>query len=237
MIKQVLILASIIILLGSCTAFKRIGSDNRQQETNPHVQKQVKFLDNIDLSVEKPVVKQEAQQNTRVKESKPAKHVQSGHSPSPLNNNIEKATALQLKYALLLNTEVEKVDHIKMFEFIDDWYGTRYRLGGTTKNGIDCSAFTQMLFSVVYGQNLPRTAREQYQNSNRISRTKLREGDLIFFKTRRSISHVGIYLQNNKFVHASTSGGVTISDFFDPYWTRKFAGAGRIDDGSGVVRN
>jgi lipoprotein Spr len=106
--------------------------------------------------------------------------------------------------------------------------GTRYRLGGTTKDGIDCSALMQTLFSSLYGVTLPRTAREQYKFSQRISRTELKEGDLVFFNTIGGVSHVGMYLQNNKFVHASTNG-VTISDLYDEYWSRKFIGVGRVD--------
>ena len=66
--------------------------------------------------------------------------------------------------------------------------------------------------------------------SRRISRTDLKEGDLLFFNTTGGISHVGIYLQNNKFVHASASQGVTVSDMFDPYYLRRFIGAGRVDE-------
>jgi lipoprotein Spr len=57
----------------------------------------------------------------------------------------------------------------------------------------------------------------------------LREGDLLFYNTRGGISHVGIYLQNNKFVHAASSGGVMISDIFDPYWMKRFMGVGRVE--------
>jgi lipoprotein Spr len=71
--------------------------------------------------------------------------------------------------------------------------------------------------------------------TNRISRTELKEGDLIFFNTHGGISHVGVYLQNNKFVHASTSGGVMISDIFDEYWVRRFVGVGRLKDRESVV--
>jgi cell wall-associated NlpC family hydrolase len=85
------------------------------------------------------------------------------------------------------------------------------------------------LFAGIYGIALPRTAREQYNNSQRISRTELKEGDLIFFNTTGGVSHVGMYLQNNKFVHASSSG-VTISDIFDEYWVRRFVGVGRVQD-------
>jgi lipoprotein Spr len=123
--------------------------------------------------------------------------------------------------------EVEQIQNLHLFKVIDEWLGTRYRLGGSNKDGIDCSAFMQVLFSALYGVNLPRTAKEQYHLSHRISRTELKEGDLVFFNTKRGVSHVGMYLQNNKFVHASSSG-VTISDLYDEYWMRKFIGVGRI---------
>ena len=140
-----------------------------------------------------------------------------------------------MKYAVLLSTPAEEVKNTKMFEFIDDWYGTPYRLGGTTKKGVDCSAFSQFLFASVYGFSIPRTAREQYNLTSRISRTELKEGDLIFFNTRGGVSHVGVYLQNNKFVHVSTSGGVVISDIFDEYWVRRFVGVGRLKEKESIV--
>ena len=87
----------------------------------------------------------------------------------------------------------------------------------------------QTFFASLYSLTLPRTAREQYNASRRISRAELREGDLVFFNTVGGISHVGMYLQNNKFVHAS-SGGVTVSDLFDEYWMKKFIGAGRMEN-------
>lgn len=146
--------------------------------------------------------------------------------------SIENASSLQFKYALLLDTEVEEVNNLSLFNVIDDWYGTRYRLGGSTKNGIDCSAFTQTVFADAFGLTLPRTAREQYAALNHISRTELKEGDLVFFNTTGGVSHVGIYLQNNKFVHAASSGGVMISDLYDGYWSRRFVGVGRYGAGA-----
>ena len=108
-------------------------------------------------------------------------------------------------------------------------YLKRYRYGGTTKSGIDCSAFVQAIYLSAFAVSLPRTARDQYRNSQIVSATQMKTGDLVFFNTTGGISHVGIYLQNNKFVHASTSYGVTISDMFDPYYLRRFIGVGRIE--------
>ena len=143
---------------------------------------------------------------------------------------IETATSLQFKYALLLDVEVEAVSNLKLFRVIDEWFGTRYVYGGTGKAGIDCSALMQVFFSALYGMALPRTAREQYAFSRKISRTELQEGDLVFFNTRGGVSHVGMYLQDNKFVNAATSGGVSIGDLNDEYWAKRFIGAGRVNE-------
>ncbi|HEY8398082.1 MAG TPA: NlpC/P60 family protein, partial [Flavihumibacter sp.] len=112
--------------------------------------------------------------------------------------------------------------------FIEEWWGTRYRYGGNTKQGIDCSAFTCNLASSVFGKQLPRTARQQFDAAQKIPAEYLQEGDLVFFNTRGGISHVGVYLRNNKFVHASTSGGVMISDLNEEYFRKRFVGAGRL---------
>ncbi|HUQ96173.1 MAG TPA: NlpC/P60 family protein [Chitinophagaceae bacterium] len=141
---------------------------------------------------------------------------------------IERASSLQLKYAVLLNTEVEEIENAPLFAAIDEWYGTRYELGGSTKAGIDCSAFVQAIYSKLFQIAMPRTAKEQHKATQTISRTELKQGDLVFFNTHGSgVSHVGIYLQNNKFVHAATSGGVMVSDLFEEYWVKHFVGAGR----------
>jgi len=148
--------------------------------------------------------------------------------PAFETNAVEKASAVQLKYALLLDTEVEQILDTQLFSAIDEWYGTRYQLGGSTKEGIDCSAFIQVLYSQLFQIPMPRTAKEQYGAMQPVSRTELKEGDLVFFNTHGSgVTHVGMYLQNNKFVHAATSGGVMISDLSDAYWVKHFFGAGR----------
>jgi lipoprotein Spr len=84
--------------------------------------------------------------------------------------------------------------------------------------------------NAIYNTNLKRTAAEQYTQSEKIDWSDLKEGDLIFFKTdgSRSITHVGIYMTNNKFVHASTSQGVTISDLSEPYWQKRLYSLGRV---------
>jgi hypothetical protein len=142
--------------------------------------------------------------------------------------NIENGTALQFKYAILLDENVESMNNLALLQFIEDWYGTKYRYGGSTKSGIDCSAFTCTLESSVFGKTIPRTSHEQFEQSQKIDAEYLQPGDLVFFNTRGGVSHVGIYVANNKFVHASTSYGVIISDLNEEYYKRRFIGAGRL---------
>jgi lipoprotein Spr len=216
----------ILIFASSCTSLKQAVSSNGHSQaarTPTVVNKDPKFLDNISMV---PESGNAGSQETQVINRRPQKNTnyQSGSLP------VEKASALQLKYAQLLNTEVEEVQDPGLYKFIDEWYGTRYCMGGTTKTCIDCSAFVQTFFSNVYGISIPRTARDQYEAAQKISTTRLRQGDLLFFNTRGGVSHVGIYLQNNKFVHASTSGGVMISDMFEAYYVKHFIGAGHIEN-------
>ncbi len=147
----------------------------------------------------------------------------------PASTHIESASMLQLKYAVAMEASVELLTNIALLQVIDKWWGTKYCLGGNTDSCIDCSGFTQAVLKEVYRQSLPRTAQEQYDMSEKIGLEELREGDLVFFNTGgRDISHVGVYLLNNKFVHAATSGGVMISDLNDAYWQPRFRGAGRV---------
>lgn len=138
---------------------------------------------------------------------------------------------LAKKYASILGVLPNMLCNYSLYKFIDEWYGVRYRYGGTDKDGIDCSAFVQRLYEQVFNTNLVRTAFEQFQNASLTRRIEnLREGDLVFFRihSRKRITHVGIYLMNNFFVHASLSQGVMISNLGEEYWQRFFAGAGRI---------
>jgi cell wall-associated NlpC family hydrolase len=144
---------------------------------------------------------------------------------------IELFTPLAFKYAILLDVPVEKVADDRLLEVLDHWYGTRYRYGGETRKGIDCSAFTQAFILSYLDHKLPRTADEQYKECKHIKKKKLRQGDLVFFKTRGpkgAISHVGVYLVNDRFVHSAASTGVRISKLNDDYYREKYAGAGRI---------
>lgn len=149
-------------------------------------------------------------------------------------NNIENCTSIQFKYAMILNREVESINNFELFNFINQWWSTRYRFGGSDENGIDCSSFTEKLLANVYGTSVPRTSKEQFLSCKKVASKELVEGDLVFFNTRSSrrrrkgISHVGLYLGNNYFVHSSVSEGVTINSLNDEYYRKKFISGGRI---------
>jgi hypothetical protein len=225
MIKAILSTVTILFFIG---IYQPVSAQAKQVSLNSS-KGDVKFLD--DISVEVAPINTSNSDPSTVFTSKKSETVLNSKKvvESSSKPEIEAAQKLQFKYALILDTEVEMVKNINLVSLIDEWMGTRYRLGGTSKLGIDCSAFMQVLFTGIYGISLPRTAREQYNMSQRISRTDLKEGDLIFFNTTGGVSHVGMYLQNNKFVHASSSG-VTISDIFDEYWVKRFIGVGRVQD-------
>lgn len=124
---------------------------------------------------------------------------------------------------------------LDLYDTVVTWLGTPYRFAGNNERGIDCSGFVNILCSRVYGVNPgARSSTDMYERVDHIDRDDLREGDLLFFRIhRRRISHVGLYLGNNRFVHASTSRGVIISSLDEPYYKRYFAGAGRIASSAG----
>ena len=109
-----------------------------------------------------------------------------------------------------------------------DWEGTRYRLGGLSKKGVDCSGLVYLTYRDLFGVELPRSTADQVNRGKVIDQRSLQAGDLVFFRTGSTGRHVGIYMENNRFLHASASGGVTISQMNDPYWRKHFWQARRI---------
>ena len=146
-----------------------------------------------------------------------------------IENSIETLSSTQFKYAMMMDVDVEELTNKDLYRFIDDWYGTHYRMGGTTKKGIDCSAFSGTLMSSIYTFSVPRTAREQYKICERLDKENLMTGDLVFFNTRGGVSHVGVFLANDRFVHASSSKGITISNLNDSYYSKRFISGGRVN--------
>ncbi len=132
-------------------------------------------------------------------------------------------------FSQVMGVAVSATSNTKMYQFIYDWLGTPYRLGGDTKKGIDCSGFAYQLYNKTFNTIIGTNSRNIFSMVNPINETDLKEGDLVFFKIHsKSISHVGVYIGENKFAHASSSKGVMISNLQDAYWQRYFYKGGRV---------
>ncbi len=127
-------------------------------------------------------------------------------------------------------TELNNLDISRRLKLgIESWLGVPYRYGGKDKKGIDCSGLVCELYKLVYKEELPKTVRLQYETCKKIPMRKLREGDLIFFNPEtKDVTHVGLYLSANKFVQASVSKGVIISDLGNTYYKKHVVCGGRF---------
>ena len=116
-----------------------------------------------------------------------------------------------------------------------EWKGVRYRDGGLSKDGVDCSGFVFLTYSERFGIILPRSTEGQVLAGPEIPEHNLEPGDLVFFKTGWKIHHVGIYLEDGEFLHVSSTHGVMISHLDNVYWSRNYWKAVRINPDSGAV--
>lgn len=112
------------------------------------------------------------------------------------------------------------------------WEGTRYRFGGHSHQGIDCSALMQELFRGAVNTPLPRTTGELLSTGRYVTRRALQPGDLVFFKTSATTRHVGVYVGNNAFIHASKMKGVTVSSLASTWWQDHYETARRVTAGA-----
>ena len=128
-----------------------------------------------------------------------------------------------------LGMDRKENDNEQLYNAIQEWMGTPYKYGGTTKAGVDCSAFVGNIVRQVYKINLHRVANDMLQDVTVVSKDELREGDLVFFTNSKGrVSHVGIYLKEDLFAHSSTSNGVSVSRLDSKYWTEHFYKGGRV---------
>ncbi|MBA3828973.1 MAG: C40 family peptidase [Taibaiella sp.] len=208
------------------------GHSMAQQHAVPNATQHIKtesphFINDISLGSNTNNIKMKVAENNTTKN----KDEKTKQAEQPVLNII------QNKYAFLLGVLPQAITNFSLYNFIEDWYGVHYRLGGGDKSGIDCSAFVQRMYEQVFCTNMVRTAIEQFMSSDNIVKKtqtteKLKEGDLVFFRIHsKRITHVGIYLMNNYFIHASSSNGVMISNLNDKYWHKYYAGAGQVNKG------
>jgi cell wall-associated NlpC family hydrolase len=142
-----------------------------------------------------------------------------------MGQTVSDSIPLQLKP----DTTIVKSESIG--EFMKEWLGVRYRLGGSTKRGIDCSQFTKRFYKDIYGRQLQNVAYKQWNQTKRIRKPELIVGDIVFFRSKSSPSgwHCGIYIGNDRFLHASNRHeGVKISELSEPKYVKSYRGAGRL---------
>lgn len=110
----------------------------------------------------------------------------------------------------------------RLYKQYDEWHGVKYRMGGMGKSGTDCSGFVKETFAALFNVELPRSTHQQAKMGADVGEGDLRSGDLVFFQINKRTQHVGIYLEESKFLHASTSRGVMISSMTHPYWQNRY---------------
>lgn len=157
--------------------------------------------------------------------------------PAPSAPIEENMIGLQTKYADMVEVTPEEITNGPLYKLIDEWWGAPYVSppGATPQEGIDCSGFAALLQRTIYDTNISGSSANIATKVEPITREELREGDLVFFccttgsADRDKISHVGTYLTNGKFVHATTKKGVIITALDDPYyWKDKYVKSGRL---------
>ena len=150
--------------------------------------------------------------------------IQRGTIPWENNNSPTGATA-----TVPVNmSRSDRVVRNRLDKAYSDWKGTKYVLGGTSSRGIDCSAFIQVVFKDYLNAELPRTTREQMQEGQSVKKRNIKIGDMVFFRTGRDTYHVGVMINGEQFLHASTSNGVTISNLQNQYWQSTYLTTRRL---------
>ncbi len=146
-----------------------------------------------------------------------------------LENNNDSINRIIHDFFTSFDIDVNNIDQIELYIRAMEWIGVSYGYGQNTKNGIDCSNFTKILVNGVLKSNITGTSNDIFKQCLTIEKNILKEGDLVFFKINKPyISHVGVYLQNNKFIHATINNGVIISDLNEAYYKKYYFASGRL---------
>ena len=147
-----------------------------------------------------------------------------GHPATPADS------AIYARYEEKLGVDLDHTEDKDLLQTVLDWMGTPYHYGSSSKRGTDCSGFVTRVYQQVYGITLKRSSRSMFQEVKRVDKDALQTGDLVFFRRGpgQPIYHVGIYLNDSKFAHSATNGGVMVSSLKQAYYHRNFYAAGRV---------
>jgi probable lipoprotein NlpC len=133
-------------------------------------------------------------------------------------------------YAQTLGLNLDFTEDKDLLQKVNEWIGTPYRYGNSSKKGTDCSGFVTRIYKEVYGIDLGRSSHSMFGDVKRVKKEQMQAGDIVFFRRspKGPIYHVGIYLSDNKFVHSATNGGVMINSLTENYYKKNFFAAGRV---------
>ena len=176
----------------------------------------------------KPAEKQVGHKGQRFS-SKEAEEETKENNKKVDTKDIEKITAGTRDFKKEKNPAIKPLDHSKMMREISRYMGVPYLYGGTTAQGLDCSGYTMVVYKNAVGKFLPRSAADQAKIGRHVQLQDLKFGDLLFFNTTgEQYSHVGIYLGDDLFAHASVTLGVTISSLQSDYYEKRYVDAKRV---------
>ena len=213
MIKKTFILLPIILLLTACTGNKNI----QMEENNKIKDKSSLNASNVSYNDYKPSYESE---NEKLKNRPHLKY-----EPTISKKDYEKLTFNNESEQIESTTPSIITEKQVFMDFYNDWKNVRYKMGGTSRTGIDCSGFTQKVFKEKFGIELPRTTLTQVNVGVEVKKSDLKMGDLVFFKTSKRYKHVGIYMGNGSFLHSSIKG-IQFTElnkpfYKDTYWTAR----------------
>ncbi|MDQ3192678.1 MAG: NlpC/P60 family protein [Bacteroidota bacterium] len=195
-----LLALALTLIVSSCSSTKKTSGKSNQRSTT------------------------KTSKTTTSTKNEPVKTETKPDKPSKESGNI-----LKTKYAQILDVQPSALKNIELYEFIENWYGVPYKYGGRSKNGVDCSNFATLLYEDIYKKQISGSCVNLFALCKEIKTSELKEGDFLFFKIDQTkISHIGVYLHNNKFVHSTTKRGVMINDLDEAYYKKYFYTAGRL---------
>ncbi len=217
-----LIFVTAVIMIGCGPASPRFaGKDSGKSDTKKESKKK-----NDGVRFTSKVIEEETREDDKKVDLSNAKQRFSTATISEASSPVEKENIKPKREEVLPSSSFEKQ---KMMDAILGWLGTPYELGGEGKGGIDCSAFAREIFRTSGGMELPRTTEQQAKLGTVVPQEDLKFGDLIFFNTTgQNPSHVGIYIGDDMFAHASVSFGVTLSSMYSSYYKKRFTEARRL---------